>query len=204
MQVYDPIYHRRIECVDQSPTPWVMLLQPYLKSREVFRCPSSPGRPIVWALDRSGRQARRVDGIGYVTNGLELADPCRPHPMAWMRHPPSQVALFADVVAPTGAWVWAVSTAVYPFSTKSSSPDGNAYWGWWQYGTPVPVPSMEPLARKAHLDGYNFSFADGHAKFLRPKQVGETMDRGGLGIDGLYHRGPVRSNWGYFPGALAD
>jgi prepilin-type N-terminal cleavage/methylation domain-containing protein/prepilin-type processing-associated H-X9-DG protein len=199
-------YHQRIECVDMPPygTPWVMPLQPYLKSMEVFRCPSFPGRTYVWALDRSGRQGR-VEGIGYAHNYLQFGDPCRPHPLAWLRHPPSQVALFADVVSPWGVHFWVVGTSIYPFSTKSYTPDGNGYWGWDQYGSPVSDPSMEPLTRKRHLDGYNFAFADGHAKFLRPTQVGrDVLDPDGRGIDGLSHRGRVRRSSGYFPGALAD
>jgi prepilin-type N-terminal cleavage/methylation domain-containing protein len=55
------------------------------------------------------------------------------------------------------------------------------------------------------LQPYLFAFADGHAKFLRPTQVGrDVMDPDGRGIDGLSHRGRVRRSSGYFPGALAD
>jgi prepilin-type processing-associated H-X9-DG protein len=64
---------------------------------------------------------------------------------------------------------------------------------------------MEPLTRKRHLDGYNFAFADGHAKFLRPTQVGPDVPLpGGFGIDLVEHMGRVRESSGYFPGALAD
>jgi prepilin-type N-terminal cleavage/methylation domain-containing protein/prepilin-type processing-associated H-X9-DG protein len=197
--------HQWIECVDQPNTPWVLLLEPYLKSTVVYRCPSFPGYSLVWSLDRSGRTHRQFEGLGYSIDPLEFGDACRPHPLAWLRHPPSQVALFADVGSTWVGSVWAVSTWIYPLSTKSYTPDGNAYWGWEQYGDPVPDPSMEPLTRKPHLDGYNFAFADGHAKFLRPTQVGrDVMDSGGFGSDRLFHKGRVRRSSGYFPGALAD
>jgi prepilin-type N-terminal cleavage/methylation domain-containing protein/prepilin-type processing-associated H-X9-DG protein len=196
---------QRIECVDHPGTPWVVVLDPYVKGREVFRCPSFRGYSIVWSPDPSWRSIQQIDGLGYSINDLELMDPCRPHPTAWLRHPPAEVALFADAGSQTGASVWLVSTAVYPLSTKSYAPDGNAYWGWDQYGHPVPDPSMEPLTRKRHLDGFNFAFADGHAKCLRPTQLGrEAIEPGGLGTDRQYHRGRVPVSRGYFPGALAD
>jgi prepilin-type N-terminal cleavage/methylation domain-containing protein/prepilin-type processing-associated H-X9-DG protein len=198
--------HERLDCVDQFATPWIVLLDPYLKSRAVFHCPSFPGYSIGWPAEPSARSILRIDGIGYAHSPLQFGDPCRPHPVAWLRHPPSQVALFADVGTTWGQWVWGVSTNVYPLSTKSYTPDGKAYWAWDMYELPVPDPSMEPYTRRRHLDGYNFAFADGHAKFLRPIQVGRGgMDSvGGLGTDRAFHPGRVYRIQGYFPGALAD
>jgi prepilin-type N-terminal cleavage/methylation domain-containing protein len=116
------LYHQEIECVDRGNHAWLVVLEPYLKSTEVFRCPSFPGHPFPVSWDRSGRPVRRIEDVGYAINGLQFGDPCRPHPLAWLRHPPSQVALFADAVTSLGMWVWAVDTWVYPFSTKSYTP----------------------------------------------------------------------------------
>src|SRR5262249_11226604 len=64
------------DCIDfYYAPPWIVLLQPYLKSREVFRCPSYPGlvQPSGW-WDMTAYQ-----GSGYGLNVRVIGDYCRPH-----------------------------------------------------------------------------------------------------------------------------
>jgi prepilin-type N-terminal cleavage/methylation domain-containing protein/prepilin-type processing-associated H-X9-DG protein len=204
--------HQQVNCVNRVGMTWVGLLRPYVKSDGVFRCPSFPG----FAVPTSWQGPQLVlQGVGYSVNPLQFDDPCRPHPLSWLRHSPSQVALFADVTGEPGnvqwtASVYAVNNWIYPLWLSKQwnySPDGNTYWDWQQYRPPVPDPSMEPLARARHGDGYNFAFADGHAKFLRPwwpRGWQWQREAGGLGVDGQYHQGEVYDHSGYFPGAMAD
>jgi prepilin-type N-terminal cleavage/methylation domain-containing protein/prepilin-type processing-associated H-X9-DG protein len=203
-------YHAQIDCADHANVlSWVVLLQPYVKSDGVFRCPSFPGYSLPKFESGTGPV---IQGIGYSSNPLQFGDPCRPHPVSWLRHSPSQVALFADASGAFGdlwmTWAYATNNWIYPLWLSKQwnyTPDGNTYWGWGQYRSPVPDPSIEPLTRDQHIDGYNFAFADGHARFLRPfRWISWSRGPGGVGVDGQWHQGTVYFRMGYFPGAMAD
>jgi prepilin-type N-terminal cleavage/methylation domain-containing protein/prepilin-type processing-associated H-X9-DG protein len=206
-------FNQQIACADQPITPWVLLLQPYVKNTAVFRCPSFSGFTLAQPKDHLWNDLLQMgyspatlenslSGIGYSMNGLQVEDPCRPHAMSWLRHSPSQVALIGDTSTslPT-TWVWSVSNWVYPICLAkpyNNSPDGNTYWAWEEYqaavpdSSPVPGLPFKPLTRPRHFAGFNFAFADGHAKFLAVR----AFDG-----DGQWHNG---RHGGYFPAALAD
>jgi prepilin-type N-terminal cleavage/methylation domain-containing protein/prepilin-type processing-associated H-X9-DG protein len=200
-------FKQEIVCADPPITPWVLLLDPYVKSAAVFRCPSFSGfalaqpNDVQWKiLLQMGYSAATLDsrlsGVGYSKSALQMSDPCRPHSLSWLRHSPSQVALFGDTSThvPT-TYVWSVSNWVYPIylsAPYNQTADGNTYWAWEEGQAPVSDPSMKPFTRARHADGYNFAFADGHAKFLTVRAFGR---------DGQWHNG---YRFGYFPDALAD
>src|SRR5262249_45828240 len=145
---------------------------------------------------------------GYAHNRLQFEDPCRPRTVQMLRHSPAEVALFGDGSprfdgVPVTYYGLPLETWVYPFST-THAPNGNAYWDWWQYLQPVADSSMEPYTREPHMDGRNFAFADGHAKFLRPQETGRDQLPEGWGIDGSYHKQPVGERYGLFPDVLEE
>jgi prepilin-type N-terminal cleavage/methylation domain-containing protein len=90
-------------CADQPSILWVVLLQPYLRSEGVFRCPSFPGYPVTSFLGYGASlDPVRYQGIGYGLNVVTLGDWCRPHSLSMLRHSSSEVALFGD----SGLWPW--------------------------------------------------------------------------------------------------
>jgi prepilin-type N-terminal cleavage/methylation domain-containing protein/prepilin-type processing-associated H-X9-DG protein len=180
------------ECADQPHDLWVVLLQPYVKSENVFRCPSFPGFPREALLSYGASlDPVRYPGIGYGLNVVTLGNSCHPQTVAMLRHSSSEVALFGEA----GWFMWEPGVG-----QTETGPDGistvNLYWRWVQFRPPVAYPPLEPFTRRRHLDGSNFAFADGHAKFLRPVVDPERR----VGRYGVV----VYEQDGYFPGALMD
>jgi prepilin-type processing-associated H-X9-DG protein len=204
-------YHQQLDCADQAGTLWVVLLQPYVKGDGVFRCPSFSGFSVPVRLDDRRASRPLVGGIGYSINPLEFADGCRPHTTAMLRHPPSEVALFAD--ASTGLWAGSpgidqtLAFQIYPFATMHA-PDGKVYWVQEQLRDPVLDPTVEPLTPvtpAGHLDGFNFAFADGHVRFLRPARWSAWRRvTAAFGVDGYWHGGHVEDREGLFPSVLME
>ncbi len=121
---------------------WAELLQPYLKSTQIFQCPSEPNGPAAAGSNSGGYTDYMYNGdiSSYnsgTTSGLSMA----------AIEYPSNTVLNADAT-----------------SNYSSSILGNNY-GW----TATPAGSSDYYHR--HLDGANISFVDGHVKWFRPEKV---------------------------------
>lgn len=139
-------------CPDQPTTSFLMLLQPYLRSAGIFKCPSFTGYDVkVMASYAKSVTPELSRGIGYGFNERIIGDQCRPRTRASLTSSPSEVAMIADADFPWGSWFGnpvEVAGKVELFWTMGTK--------GWLYGLP------------RHQGGIHFVYADGHAKFGRP------------------------------------
>lgn len=126
---------------------WASLAQAYMKSEQIFQCPSETTPPGGFT------SATAVDyyynyslGASYLPPPTyELVDGVKESAVNF----PSNTILNAD------------SDTGYDRVSHFTAPGGNG-------GTP----SAEIAASKRHLEGANYSFVDGHVKWLRPEVIG--------------------------------
>jgi prepilin-type N-terminal cleavage/methylation domain-containing protein/prepilin-type processing-associated H-X9-DG protein len=171
--------HHESDCPHQPTTSYVMLLQPYLKSHAVLKCPSFPGYPLATFQGYAGSLDPVLDRqVGYGYNLVLEGDLCRPQVLSAMKSSASQVALFAD-----GFSLWA-KNCVYILNEER-------YWAMNER-LPPRSPALQALSPEVgeprHHGGLNFVFADGHARFDRPVVV---------------YQGPVYRS-GFYPRAMMD
>jgi prepilin-type N-terminal cleavage/methylation domain-containing protein len=129
---------------------WREHVQPYIKSTQVFFCPSSPesGREaygintnlVGWDWARSIAEIPDAAGTSLVAEAAQIQNPTDP-PQQW------KAAAGCD-------WHW------YP----PSQWDGSAWWYAWPNGTPN-WEKRAPIGR--HFDGTVVNYADGHAKWMK-------------------------------------
>ena len=141
----------------------------------IFACPSDTAERFAW-----GGRVPRSYGLPASWNGMRNDDGtgwCRDCAKIWQQNGVPLYSL-GEIPAPSNTFMlvesrsapnflregW--STWVFsPVGKGFSAPDGN---GWWN-GRPS-LDSSEPgkFLPAAHTGGYNFLFADGHAKWMRP------------------------------------
>ena len=157
---------------------WVQILQPYLKSYQLFQCPSEPtagstsldtaGSNAWWPNSSvSAQEADHTDyfygkSFGAFWNGSAEVGLS----MVQVTNPTSTI-MSGD--GPGGRQ----ADVRYPIYT-SGSDNGEACNG--QIGTttaavPCGPNALDKTAARRHLDGANYMFADGHVKFHRPEQI---------------------------------
>jgi prepilin-type N-terminal cleavage/methylation domain-containing protein/prepilin-type processing-associated H-X9-DG protein len=130
------------------PFLWGQILQPYVKSGQVLRCPSA-AQPIVSYTCNM-----------YLPNfsaGRALSDIAKP----------AQTPAFTDAVGVTS-----LTTNPLDRSPLFFMQDGNIY-GRFVSGSPYIYGNNRQALADAdrHLDGANYSFVDGHVKWMRPRSV---------------------------------
>ena len=148
----------------QNNRYWWHVVQPYVKSFQIFKCPSNADSRIVGATDPFTSVAVDAQafsaycanyGIIVTDNGNASANP--------------SMAL-ASIVSPAERIYFGDATGV----NIAASP--------WTVGTPnTPPGNWDRVATTLHLEGANYAFADGHVKWLKP----------GPGAVGLYWLGPT-------------
>lgn len=152
---------------------WPDLLYPYTKNWEVFICPSdsSPGEYPHYRPNGHSRPLRWSYGSNSVGWG---ANPDRPPmmPAVW----PYACGTPGEVACPKGvheAIILNVADTIMLTETKGGSALDSA-----NYIDCVcvlyPGDSRYPCNMEArHLEGYNFMFADGHAKWLKKTKLSQ-------------------------------
>jgi prepilin-type N-terminal cleavage/methylation domain-containing protein/prepilin-type processing-associated H-X9-DG protein len=199
---------RQRPCADQPCRTWAELLQPYLKSGAVLRCPSFlPEDP---SLEWLGLQSYR--GSGYGLNAVLVGDECQPRTVASLRHSPSEVALIGDSAVPWSeiwlerdpaapwprGWADAVNLQELDEWPRALPSPAKVYWGWRL--NLAEAPTWRP---DLHSGGSNFAFADGHAQFLRPSA--KVIDLTPAPVRGTAAAGGAADDKaGSFPGALLE
>jgi prepilin-type N-terminal cleavage/methylation domain-containing protein/prepilin-type processing-associated H-X9-DG protein len=181
---------RKMECLNQPSVSFVVLLQPYLRSEGVFRCPSYPGHPLrLFNQYAASLDPERHSGIGFGVNQLLIGDPCRPRTIASLRHSTSEVALMGEAQGP-----W---SGMNNWIDWLRNPMVDVHWGWEKVEVLDGDSFWKPWNDSRHIEGSNFAFADGHAKYLRP---------GGISVDTDPQRPPYKAilHHGHFPKALLE
>ncbi len=128
-----------------NANPWNVLIQPYLKSVQVFKCPSSTN----------------AQSVGYNfplgSNGRALANV----PL------PAQTPIFADVYGstdPNQTLCFIVPTAAFPWCDGRQLANTTPVTGWasgWGGSTGGCV------ASERHMEACNIGFVDGHVKTMK-------------------------------------
>jgi len=170
---------------------WPDLLNPYIKTWQIFHCPSSAdpggvwgGGPNAWVgnwewdsnlgynyldlgqwnacADTAGVPLSNVDTPAFNVLMVDSANQ-----QAKDQYPTNAEQGTSNVNAP------AQYAAIYPapvtctwISNQPSNPQGG--WDWTLPGT---VPDFTGFTINRHTQGENVSWVDGHAKFQRPSQL---------------------------------
>ena len=135
-----------------TPYTWFDPLQPYLKSRDVFRCPSldkndETGLPPTSPLLAGGGK----EYTAYIINGLFS----HATPDAVFKTPAEQIIV----------------------AEREKNVDAFDYHAWTEEHDPSLPPEeweQDHIAKTRHTGGANYLFADGHAKWFRFEQTLRT------------------------------
>lgn len=143
-QDYDESYHFAYTI---TPTVYFpQALQPYLKSMDVFVCPSDPD---IWVP----------------VTGIRLSYICN-----YNVHPPGDTAQptpvrMAQVSRPSETISMAENA---DGSTTNRQPDCQYAWGCQGGGVSSGYNRWARVGRTRHSEGANYVFADGHVKWMKP------------------------------------
>lgn len=144
-----------------ADTGWARLLEPYVKSAQLYQCPSDPIRPTGSLI------TTYTDYIynAQVSVGAKSSTPPVLHgkwtKLSLLTFPTSTLMIFDGTsypVAPFGATYFYEDTTVWK---NESLPTGST----------VPSTVAYSNAARRHLEGANYAFADGHAKWLKPEMI---------------------------------
>lgn len=148
-----------------APTGWAILLQPYVKSDQIFQCPSDPVRPnLSTGVDYSDYVYNYYVGVypGVVTlpSGTRI-QPVKSTKLSEFTFPTSTILTLEGPSATSGLGVGAAyyymsdSNFITEIQTLTTDPTKLAYYN----------------AARRHLGGAIYNFADGHAKWYQPDLI---------------------------------
>jgi prepilin-type N-terminal cleavage/methylation domain-containing protein/prepilin-type processing-associated H-X9-DG protein len=160
-----------------GPLCWPKQIEPYVKSTQIYRCPSA-------TIPQAGSDALVFGNPQQTTYGMPNG------PMSGYPYPsntPAELLQSFDFdgppYVPSGApchqgSITEPSRTFMIAESRSSDPDpsapGKTYYetrgygtfGLWITGTAKPEDSAN-LSKDRHLDGYNVAFVDGHVKWVK-------------------------------------
>ena len=171
LQDYDERFPNQVATGGGSANPpvgWADEIQPYLKSTQIFQCPSettgpnlvnagSPGYTDYFmnaALGNTGDATNRVYNQGGISEASLQAS--------------SLTVMLADADG-------ASSSSTARFRSTGNSTVGTSASNAPSYGTPGLVTSGGIIAR--HLEGFNIGFADGHVKWYKSDESAASKSR---------------------------
>lgn len=168
---------------------WSLLLQPYIKSRGLFLCPSMP-------QDFEGRNGcAKYDGKpitnNYSYNYLLGSDDSYPYGDYYQS--PAGVAprtrwdrprSLAEIIRPANVIVFQHSNSLQPYGRD---------WGCTYVTIETPDFINKIRMRVVHNNGDNLSFADGHSKWFQVKNA--SSDAGGSGPSETHYIWPKTGIW---------
>ena len=176
LQDYDSVYPLVFEDRNGSGgvTPgsgepgWAVLLQPYVKSYQVFRCPSDSSNSIGTMADPGGLPG---NGFSYAYNRMLAFDV-----------DPANVNLTIPAVVNEAALTY-VSNTISVFENNGKVSTSGASGGGACTGGGIPTAAGPGCLRvdagvgtgvaQRHLEGSNFAFCDGHVKWIKGKDDDE-------------------------------
>ncbi|RYZ84962.1 MAG: DUF1559 domain-containing protein [Proteobacteria bacterium] len=149
---------------------WMDLTQPYVKSEQVFNCPSDTFGRAVQVFDGGSNQPRTTgpyalngpaNGANYGSYGMNTyyASPGAPSPPGGMEGAPVKLA---QIEAPsTTAWV--LDTDDIDGYSWGAGEDANNYYA----PNPTGNPQVSDRLIARHLETINVMYTDGHVKSLK-------------------------------------
>ena len=161
---YPPARHYPGWGIDEAAnTGWVMLLQPYTKSKQIFQCPSEPkagqpADPIAGWFTEPAMENR--DQTDYYVNELICLDGNTGGIKDSKIIVASSTVLIGDGSTSESKWL---GTHGDPFYHRNAPDDATGVLGG--------VGGQE-----RHFAGANYAFVDGHVKWLQPTAVKPGVD----------------------------
>ena len=171
-QDYDEKYPLKEQFPPSSPDGigWAEIVQPYLKSTQIFQCPSEPisGGQKGWPNNNPYPLGINYSDY-YLNKNLSFADglsePARDASKAVLQSSTVTI-LMGDGFNGGSGYTLEGPQDLNPtdFGQTDSADDLDFATGTWE-------DSQTLAPRERHLGGANYLFADGHVKFLRPEKV---------------------------------
>ena len=139
-----------------SPFRWADATYPYLKNADVFCCPDHPAEMITDQLGTIPQLASGTYPVDYTYNMARLSVPVPPYPT-------KTVLGVHEVNLLTPSTIW------FNVDASWSNSDGDFYF------RTVPKTSCgrEFVGSILHSGAGNYSYVDGHVKWLTPEEAGE-------------------------------
>lgn len=140
-----------------ADTPWHFLLQPYIKSVQIFKCPSNTNGNMVYATPNAGAGIPSITRSYYLNGGNEATSGTGmggPRPYLKLNSGGTTVVSMASLSYP------ATTISVCEQQGAQSDPKADNT-GYFTNGT-------NQNAFTNHLGTSNFLFIDGHVKALKP------------------------------------
>jgi len=163
VQDYDEYYPQATRYLvgeSGSTIPWFDLIDPYVKSYQVFRCPSSS----------QGYASDTVDKPRYVYAGNYGANLLI---MRWYKN--KEAMNMAAVINPASTFLIMDCGSREAYPTEATAPDGYSFLPGMGAlgvdGSTVEERFQPDFQSGRHLNGINMSFADGHVKWLSTQRV---------------------------------
>jgi prepilin-type N-terminal cleavage/methylation domain-containing protein/prepilin-type processing-associated H-X9-DG protein len=160
-----------------AETSWVYTMQPYIKNTQMLRCPSD--KTAKWAPDdkwfdptytthSDGSKVRRSSYSlnGYLSDGNSNAVQGGNFPHIGSIQKPANVVFLTEV--PELSASGAIFTGPY-FHAHVYNPPAS---GHWDFAKDRP----DDIAYDRHLDGFNVTYLDGHAKWTKWEQAWANRD----------------------------
>lgn len=138
---------------------WTDVVQPYMKSFQVIRCPSSttnnaPADPLGRPLVNDARLSYGATSGGWGN-------------YAWVHEPalgpPTSIAQFTNV-----------AETFFMGDRNDVTGTSGATWGY--YLSPSVANNSPYAVGTLHLDGANMAFVDGHVKWMKRENVNATLN----------------------------
>jgi prepilin-type processing-associated H-X9-DG protein len=154
---------------DPNHYKWMDALQPYIKSEQLFICPSSTGAKYRFANTLPVGNTSREYGSYCMNDAYSQAGTPTPP----MGNQLESIVSLVQVNNPAGtAWVADSISDNYNYACDMPFANNGA----------VPVPTGSPLQAgriiERHLDTANFLFCDGHVKSQKLSQILKTNSAG--------------------------
>lgn len=159
---------------------WVTKMDPYMKSLQIFQCPSQNNQDSTYvAVDSWGMSDYYFNSnLGTYENGSNC-----PNGKFLVKEAlvdsTSNVILFGD----TGrSGEYAYANCPYNATCDGTRPNSASAPGWGRSVTDINAWSTatdDVAARSRHLEGTNIAFVDGHVKWYRPEK--QTFDNPSTG-----------------------
>ncbi|BCM88984.1 hypothetical protein IAD21_00826 [Abditibacteriota bacterium] len=159
-QDYDEKYPQRYYNVPGGYMSWRNQLQPYVKSTQLFSCPSNPKNATVSSEETGVNSGIRISygAPVYGTRSVFVDPPGAPTSIAAI----DSSSLTLAAVETTGAY--------------SDAPISNGFWST----------CTGDCVYAGHLAMGNFLFADGHAKSLKPLSTLDSASGGSAGTINMW------------------
>jgi prepilin-type N-terminal cleavage/methylation domain-containing protein/prepilin-type processing-associated H-X9-DG protein len=150
---------------------WVRTIQPYMKSEQIFQCPSesTAGARLADANPQNNASDYFYNAnLGYKSHSGN--DMTGANALAALQAPANTVLAGDSMTAPEYMYANCVSVCT------GATPTGI---GWAFPGRETTRGNNTINASTRHLSGANYAFADGHVKFLLPEKVTDAAPESG-------------------------